>query len=508
MGSLLKYTRQPLTRSVGLYTLVFLLRAFESRSVHLPGDTESIYWYDFETTGIDSIADRPLQVAGIRTDHDLNELDDSALNLFCRPGNDVVPDPDALLVTGILMSEVLQQGLGEWEFTRKLLAEFSQPNTCVAGFNNLRFDDEFMRQLLYRNFHDPYAREWRNGNSRWDVIDLFRAAYALRPDGFNWPKKPDGNPSFRLEDLARANDIPHVDAHDALADVRTTIAVTRMLKSAQPRLFQFSFGLRDKRAVLAQLYPLGKAPVVHVSSMYPASRHCLAVVAPLCQHPTNNNSIICFDLAQSPEALTTLNPSELAERLFTKSDQLKPGEDRIALKTIQINKSPFVAPIATLTDAICEKLELNLAQATDRMRQINSSPGIVEKLHEVFSQRQFDESEDPDDQLYNGGFASDTDRSVMAEVLASSKENLSALTGRFQDARYDEMLFRYRGRNFPETLSVEELTRWNDYRSSRWSTGRHPNDVLADVEQRLATDLPTSSVQVLQDLKAYLESLS
>ncbi|MFT7304961.1 MAG: exodeoxyribonuclease-1, partial [Candidatus Azotimanducaceae bacterium] len=244
---------------MGLYTLGFSAH----EQIHLASEP-SIYWYDFETTGIDSIVDRPLQVAGIRTDHSLFELDESPINVFCRPGNDVVPNPDALLVTGIKMSDVLRDGLPERKFASRLLDQFSRPNTCVAGFNSLRFDDEFTRQLLYRNFHDPYAREWQNGNSRWDVIDVFRAAYALRPDGLNWPKKPDGTQSFRLEDLARANNLPHMDAHDALADVRATIAVARLLKEAQPKLFNFAFGLRDKRAVLQQLYPLGKAPVVHV----------------------------------------------------------------------------------------------------------------------------------------------------------------------------------------------------------------------------------------------------
>lgn len=474
----------------------------------MQSDTESIYWYDFETTGIDSIADRALQVAGIRTDHDLNELDEAPINLFCRPGDDLVPDPDALLVTGILMSEVVEKGLSERDFAQAVLNEFSRPNTCVAGFNSLRFDDEFTRQMLYRNFHDPYAREWRNGNSRWDVIDLFRAAYALRPDGINWPHKPDGSPSFRLEDLARANNIPHVDAHDALADVRTTIAVARLLKSAQPRLFQFAFGLRDKRAVLAQLYPLGKSPVVHVSSMYPAAQHCLAVVAPLCQHPTNNNAIICFDLGQSPEALTSLNPVELSRRLFTKSEHLNPGEDRIALKTIQINKSPFVAPMTTLTDSVCEKLGLNLAEAQDRMRLINSSPGIVEKLHEVFTQRQFDAADDPDYQLYEGGFASEADRSVMSEIVTSEPEALANISGKFQDARYDEMLFRYRGRNFPDTLNEDERVLWDDYRSKRWAAGRNPDDVLKDIEQRLSGNLPENWARVLRDLKDYLANQS
>jgi len=470
----------------------------------------SIYWYDFETTGIDSIVDRPLQVAGIRTDHSLHELDEAPINVFCRPGNDVVPNPDALLVTGIKMSAVLKDGLPEREFASQLLDQFSRPNTCVAGFNSLRFDDEFTRQLLYRNFHDPYAREWQNGNSRWDVIDVFRAAYALRPDGLNWPKKPDGTPSFRLEDLARANNLPHMDAHDALADVRATIAVARLLKEAQPKLFNFAFGLRDKRAVLQQLYPLGKAPVVHVSSMYSASKFCTAIVAPLCQHPTNSNAVICFDLAQSPEALATLNPAELARRLFTRSDQLGSDEPRIALKTIQVNRSPFVAPMSTLNGAVCERLGVNLAEASERMRQLIGTAGIVEKLHEVFRQRQFEAIDDPDYQLYDGGFSSEADRSVMSDIVTSPLDVLPQFEGRFQDDRFEELLFRYRARNSvnAQALTQAELKRWDEFRQSRWLNTVSPDEIIKDLESRLIQSVDEDQAAVLNDLKNYLQGIA
>ena len=133
---------------------------------------ESLYWYDFETTGTDPVVDRPLQFAGIRTDLELREIAEPQ-NFFCRPGNDCLPNPDAMLVTGIRMSAVRESGLSERAFADRVLKDFSQPQTCVVGFNSIRFDDEFTRQMLYRNLHDPYAREWRSGNSRWDVIDLF-----------------------------------------------------------------------------------------------------------------------------------------------------------------------------------------------------------------------------------------------------------------------------------------------------------------------------------------------
>src|SRR5690606_24220092 len=188
---------------------------------------------------------------------------------------------------------------------------FSQPGTCVVGYNNIRFDDEVTRNTLYRNFYDPYAREWQNGNSRWDIIDMVRLAYALRPDGIVWPEKDDGSPSFRLEDLTRANGIGHESAHDALSDVYATIAIARLIKTCQPKLYQYVFENRSKQAVLGMLDVTSMKPVFHVSSKYPARLRCGALVAPIAHHPENPNAILVFDLRFDPTPLASLSVGEI-----------------------------------------------------------------------------------------------------------------------------------------------------------------------------------------------------
>ena len=465
--------------------------------------TETLYWYDLETTGIDSILDRPLQFAGVRTDLDLNEIKPPQ-NFLGRPGTDVLPQPEALLVTGISLVEIQEKGISERAFTEKVLEQFNQPQSCVVGFNSLRFDDEFTRQMLYRNFHDPYAREWRNGNSRWDVIDLFRAAYALRPEGFNWPKKENGSPSFKLEDMARANGLAHIDAHDALADVRATIEITRRLRAAQPKLYDFMFRLRGKKAVLQQLYPLGKNPIVHISSMYPASRGCTALVMPICQHPGNNNGIICFDLSQAPEALISASAAELARLVFTPNDQLEENEQRIALKTIHINRCPFVAPLATLNDERAGRLGIDRSESESRAIQLMGVAGLVEKIQEVYGGHHYADSEDPDFQLYQGGFFSDADRNTMSELLAVPPEQLGSFEGRFQDDRLDEMLFRFRGRNHPELFNEAELIQWRAFCAEKWSGGQAIDELELRVN-KLEQGLEDAAKTVLAELRAYLD---
>jgi len=466
---------------------------------------DSIFWYDLETTGTDPVLDRPLQFAGLRTDLSLKQIGEP-MNILCRPGRDVLPQPQALLVTGILMSEVLIAGLTEKDFADRVLVEFEVPQTCVTGFNSIRFDDEFTRQMLYRNFRDPYAREWRNGNSRWDVIDLFRAAYSLRPEGFIWPEWEPGIPSFRLEDLARANGVEHLDAHDALADVRATIEITKLLRRAQPKLYDFAWRLRDKKWVVQQLYPLGKHGVVHVSPMYPAARGCTAVVLPVCQHPINSNSIICFDLSQSPERLLKADAPSLLPLVFPSKDELADGEERIALKSVNVNRSPIVAPLATLGEPEAKRLGINLSRCKQHLEELRGSPGLVEKIQEAFSANQYNKVDDPDFQLYSGGFFSDIDRKTMDHAAGLKASDLAEFDGRFQDDRLEEMLFRYRARNWPESLTKSEAERWQQHCEARWQLA----DRVANMEIQMSELMETEKgdgLQVLQDLQRYIDQL-
>jgi exodeoxyribonuclease I len=464
---------------------------------------ESIYWYDFETTGIDPILDRAIQFAGVRTDLDLNVIDEP-LNIFCKPGDDVVPAPEAVMVTGILMSELAQRGLSEAEFCKRILEQFSTPQTCVAGYNSIRFDDEFTRQMLYRNFSEPYAREWQGGNSRWDVIDLFRMAYALRPEGMNWPLNENQSPSFRLELLTEANGIGHADAHDAVSDVLATIELARLLREKQPRLFDYYFQLRGKKQVLQQLYPIGKSPLVHVSSMYPARQGCLAVVLPICSHPTNNNGIICFDLSHSPDELIHASSEEVARLVFTPGKELKDGEERIPLKTIHINRCPAIAPLATLDNENAERLTLNKDLCMSHMSKLQQASGLVEKITDAYQGHQFEELSDPDFMLYQGDFFGSSDVNVMSELKASKSDQLSLFEGKFQDPRLDEMLFRYRARNYPETLEDFESDRWTQFKLNRWKEGELVDSALNRTDKLLGEnpDLPC-----LLDLKAYLQDI-
>ena len=240
---------------------------------YLAGMSElSFFWHDYETFGAVPRRDRPAQFAGLRTDADLNPID-APLMCHCRPAPDFLPEPEACLLTGILPQECLEKGLPEHAFADAIERQLARPGTVGVGYNSIRFDDEVTRFLFWRNLIDPYAREWQNQCGRWDLLDVLRCARALRPEGIEWPMHEDGRASFKLEHLTRANGLDHDSAHDALSDVRATVALARLLKTAQPKLWDFCLRLRRKDAVLDEIAAAQSQgrPFLHVSGMYAPS---------------------------------------------------------------------------------------------------------------------------------------------------------------------------------------------------------------------------------------------
>ena len=261
--------------------------------------THPFLWHDYETFGVQARRDRPAQFAAIRTDAALKQIGEPIM-LYCRPAPDYLPDPQSCLITGITPQLCLERGLPEYQFAAAIEHALAQDGTIGVGYNTIRFDDEITRFMFWRNLIDPYAREWQNHCGRWDILDLVRAAYALRPEGITWPTREDGRPSFRLEHLTAANGIGHEAAHDALSDVHATIALARLIRERQPRLFDFCFGLHKKDRVAAEIgLPMAR-PFLHVSGMIPVERGCLALMWPLAPHPVNKNEVIVWDLARDP----------------------------------------------------------------------------------------------------------------------------------------------------------------------------------------------------------------
>ena len=469
---------------------------------------ETLFWHDYETFGVDARKDRPCQFAGVRTDLDLHVIDEP-VNWFCKPAADFLPDPLSCAITGILPQYAKAQGLAEAEFCARIHGQLAEPGTCGVGYNNLRFDDEVTRHLLYRNFYDPYEREWKNGNSRWDLIDLVRMTHALRPEGIEWPLNEDGTPSFRLELLTKANGLAHESAHDALSDVYATIAIARLIKTKQPKLYDYLFQLRNKHRVLPLLDLIKQEPVVHISRMFAASRGALAIVMPLCRHPSNPNAIIVADLISDPDTWLALPPEEMKRRLYQRSEERPAGEARIPLKAVHINRCPALAPLSVLTDAVLKRFAIDLLAVGRHRERIRGTPGLSQSVQALFASPSEQQVEDPDLMLYSGSFLGDHDKRLAQRIREARPEELSGFAGQLRDARLPELLFRYRARNFPQTLSGVEQARWHQHCALRLQ-GKLPGAgvSLAQFTQTLAEPLERITPAMKLQLQAYASELS
>jgi exodeoxyribonuclease-1 len=476
--------------------------------------THTFLWHDYETFGATPRNDRPAQFAAIRTDAELNEIGDPIM-LYCQPAPDYLPDPQSCLITGITPQQCLEWGVPEHQFAATIQEAFSQPGTIGVGYNTIRFDDEVTRFLFWRNLMDPYAREWQHNCGRWDLLDVVRMTYALRPEGIEWPLREDGKPSFKLEHLSAANGLVHEAAHDALSDVRATIALARLIRSKQPRLFDFCLELRRKDKVAAEmglhLDPAQRQPFLHVSGMFPAERGCLALVWPLCQHPTNKNEILVWDCRHDPAELFGLDVDTIRLRMFSRSADLPEGVTRLPIKSVHLNKSPMlVANLKTLSPALATRWELDLDQGRVHAQRAAGGPDMAAVWAQVFQRPQAGAAIDVDQDLY-GGFVSPGDRRKLEALRAESPAQLASARPSFEDERLAELLFRYRARNFPHTLSAPDAARWEEHRAARLFDGmggaRTIEQLFGEIDA-LHDNADERAEEILGALYDYAESIA
>ena len=469
--------------------------------------TPTFFWHDYETFGANPRRDKPAQFAGIRTDMDFNAIGEP-LVLYCKPPVDMLGHPEATLITGITPQIALERGVPEPEFIETIVAEMATPGTCSVGYNSLLFDDEVTRHTLWRNFFDPYAREWQNGCSRWDIINMVRLAYALRPDGIEWPQREDGAPSFKLEHLATANNLVQERAHDALSDVHATIGLAKLIREKQPKLFDYVVKNRDKHSARRLLDMDSRKPALHVSSKFPASNGCLSPVMPIAPHPSNKNAVIVYDLRVDPTPLLELSPDDIYERIFTPTADLPEDTPRVALKGVHLNKCPVLAPFEMMRDAEAERLHLDVKQCRRNWKAIHDRLAEVEaKATAVFDAHSFEPDGDAEAALYDG-FVGNDDRKLADQVRRTSAADLAAGAIVFKDNRLNELLFRYRARHYPDTLVDAERDDWNNWLAKRLEFAPDGGLTLDDYDEVVAQLMERvqgepGKLQLLLDLKAW-----
>ena len=440
---------------------------------------DQFYWYDLETSGTDAAADRIVQFAGQRTDAMLAPIGEPFMS-YIRLTPDVVPDPGSCLVTGITPQRANREGMEEWQAFHRIRTELMQPGTCITGYNNLRFDDNFLRHGFYRNLMDPYAHEWKDGNSRFDIIDLLRAAAALRPEGMEWPRTEEGEPTFRLEILSEANGFDHSDAHDALADVRATVFLARRLRKAQPKLWEYALANRQKDSAVPLLLPLGEKVNVHVSRMYPNARNNIAPVVSVARHPHIANRLIVADLSRDISPLLESDAETLKEAIFTRSEEEPPP-----LKEVTLNRCPFVAPLKVVGRADGERLGFDFGQIEQRRQQLASVPGLERTIADAYRRDEGEsESRDAELSLYDG-FLDDGDRRAMDRLQNALQEGSPWPPFSPDDERVRILATRLKARLRPQDLDAVERAEWHEHVATCQQEGLGRRPSLAEYRRRI-----------------------
>lgn len=442
---------------------------------------QSFLFYDLETFGLDSKADRIAQVAMVRTDMQLRVIQDPVV-MLCAIAPDYLPSPSSCLVTGITPQKTLRDGICEFDFISRINREFMVPDTVVLGFNNIAFDDEFIRNCLYRNLMDPYEREWMNGCSRWDVLDLVRAVHDFRPEGISFlHRKENGATSFRLVHLTEDNGIPQEGAHDALVDVYATINVAKLIRQKQPALFDFYFNHRSKRSLNSMLDTLRGTPVMYTCQFFTNEHGSSRPVCPISLDRSRANTVVCFDLTK--DARTLLDAEDVWNGLVR----------------ITTNRCPFIAPITILSkvEEVQRRLAIDMELMQSNLDFIHHNrAAILERLEPLMEMKsQTDANLDPDLRIYADSFYSDNDRANMKLINSFPPQRRLRAGLHFDSEKVPKLLFRQVARNWPEVLGENERLLWKNYCATRLIQpfGRNPGynaymREIADGLESMGTD--------------------
>ncbi|MEO5691206.1 MAG: exodeoxyribonuclease I [Candidatus Saccharimonadales bacterium] len=462
---------------------------------------QTFFFYDLETSGLNPREDRIMQFAGRRTTIDLEPIGEP-YNILVKVSDDTLPSPDAIMVTGITPQSTLADGYTEPEFCKLFVSEIATPETIMIGYNNIRFDDEFIRHTLWRNFYDPYEWAWSEGRGRWDMLDVVRMTRALRPEGMEWPVDENNKAVNKLELLAIANKLDHTKAHDAMSDVDALIQLTSLIKKKQSKLFSYIFSMRNKKQVHELISLESPQPFVYTSGRYDPAHEKTTVAYPLTK-AVSPGSIIVYDTRYDPTPFLTATPKQLAEVIFAKRDQ-RQQEGFLALPVKELNyaRSPAVAPLGVLDDATKQRLAIDLDDIQRNTTILRNNPGFADVVHEAYQLREpFPETNDVEHKLYDQ-FTADKDKPRINAVRNATASELADFHPEFIDKRLDVLLFRYKARNYPTTLSEDEYVEWESYRMAKLQQKLPPFLIALERLKRSGAES-----YVLEELHLWAESI-
>ncbi|MCY3884444.1 MAG: exodeoxyribonuclease I [Gammaproteobacteria bacterium] len=468
---------------------------------------ESFYWYDLETTGKSSRHDRIIQLASQRTDKELQPIGEPYTRLVRVPP-EVLLKPEAMLITKIGPGLLECEGMEEWNLLRDLSDHLAQPQTCLVGYNNVSFDDEFLRFSMYRNLRPPYEHEWKRGNSRMDMMSILQLTCALRPEGMRWPIK-DGEPSYTLSDLAEANEIDTSNAHDAQADVDMTLSLARLVKQTQPKLWDYVCSLRSKETAIGYTTPLRKKPLLHVSKYYSKQRYCIAPVLPIVVRPNRSNEVISVDLNSDLSLILKGSIEDLRSALFSSEEERDPSQPRPGIHTITLNKFPMIAPLSTLRDEDAKRLNIDKNAIRDACTRLNESPDLPYRLQQLYEHPPtFEAPQTAEEALYDG-FLPDEDLKDCREFWRDLDRGLPWRDIALSDNRLNDLRSRLKAHVAPEQMDDREKSQYRSFvKTQLTSKNQSFGEVRQKIQELRSSTQDVREMKLLDELDSHMTELA
>lgn len=411
-------------------------------------------FYDLETTGLLQCWDVPLQSAFLQADADLKTQRE--LMLRCRLPAHIVPSVDALMVTNVTPAMLEDQPASHLEMMSQIarIITDSKP-ALILGYNNIRFDDEILRQSFFQTLLPPYSASM-TGHGRGDVLTMLRAVIMLEPDAVVVPRDATGKAVLKLGAVCRKNGIvlTDEDAHDALADVRATRDLFKLLLDRAPATMATMLRHAKKSSPI-DLMEAGEPVIIGGTSRLTP---CLPTIA----SPTNPSARICINLDLDPTEFIDLPAPELLARIRS---------SRSPVRQVKTNAMPILFSWEQAAHALIEAQSNQVYRA--RARALWAHPTFLRQLALALEDQYADReaSRYPDEQLYSHGFVSDAD--VVAcrrwhEIEWKYREHFA--TWHIRDPRLRSLAVRQIFLNAPDALSPEAQRRGQDWLRHRLVT--------------------------------------
>lgn len=415
-------------------------------------------FFDVETTGTNTAFDQIVQFAAIRTDDQLNELE--AFEVRSRLLTSIAPSPIAMSVNGLTVRQLTDPTLpSHYQMVGRIREKLLSWSPAVfMGFNSLNFDEHVLRQAFYKTLRPPYLTN-TGGNSRCDAMRLVQASTVYAPDALVVPGTDDNQKTYKLDRLAPANGFDHQDAHDALADVRATIHLCRVLRDRAPQLWSSAIRLCRKPAVIDFVMT---QPVFCFTEFFWG--RCYSWAVSMVGHDdSNDNHLYVANLAVDPRALAGLSEPALSLRI---------GQRPKPIRRIRANAAPILSAIGTeQAPVFAEALGVGLDELHRRAAFLETNAGLRARLISAFEANREPREPSPhvEQQIYDQ-FIGDADNKLMNSFHEASWPDRLAIIEQFHDERLRELGYRLVHCERPDLLD-DTVRRRHDDRIARYLLG-------------------------------------